>query len=296
MHTADDTLTLDERVAPPLDRGQQAFRLALLAAFLVHAAIFIEIGRSVPRTVGDTSGVSDAIAVEIVTDADLKSREAVALPPQGAPPPPAAEAPQPAPAPPEPQKEQEAVKPEVAVEETPKPEKEMAAIPDFESLVPDLATVPQPKDEPAEKPPEAAKADETKPAAVKPPAKKAPEKKAPAQARLAPEDLQSAPPGRTTGATRPPGITRSGENDAFGAAVIRALRQTMPPPRGIMGRVTVRLILTENGDLGQVIMLDPSGTKLDTEVVFAAKQTYFPLPPYKSTVADRTFTITYVYQ
>ncbi|MGE0023645.1 MAG: energy transducer TonB [Hyphomicrobium sp.] len=300
MHTADDTLTLDERVAPPLDRGQRAFRFALLTALLVHAAIFIEVGRSVPRAVGDKSGASDAIAVEIVSEADLRSTEAVASPPAGAPPPPAAEVPQPTP--PEPQPEAaEPAPPEVAAKETPKqetPKQETspAEFPDFETLVPDLATTPQPKDEPAEKPPEETKAAEAKPEPVKPP-KKAAEKKAPAaQARLTPQDFDAAPPGRSAGATRPPGITRSGENDDFGIAVIRALRQTMPPPRGLMGRVTVRLILTENGDLGQVIMLEPSGSQLDTDVVFAAKQTYFPLPPYKSTVADRTFTITYVYQ
>ena len=79
-------------------------------------------------------------------------------------------------------------------------------------------------------------------------------------------------------------------------AVIRALRQTMPPPRGIFGRVTVRLLLTPNGDLAEVLLLAPSGTSLDQSVVFATKQTYFPLPPYNATVADRTFLITYVYR
>jgi TonB family protein len=70
----------------------------------------------------------------------------------------------------------------------------------------------------------------------------------------------------------------------------------MPPPQGIYGVVGVRLILTENGDLASVDVMEKSGTNLDQSVVFATKQTYFPLPPYKSTVADRTFYIRYVYR
>ncbi len=112
-----------------------------------------------------------------------------------------------------------------------------------------------------------------------------------------PKDFANAPPGRSTAATRPPGITRSGENDDFGRAVVLALRGTMPPPRGVYGSVVVRLILTENGDLANVVVLQSSGRgSLDESVVFATKQTYFPLPPYKSTLADRTFTIRYVYR
>ena len=41
-------------------------------------------------------------------------------------------------------------------------------------------------------------------------------------------------PGRSAAATRPPGVTRSGENDEFGRGVIRALRETMPAPRGML--------------------------------------------------------------
>lgn len=316
METAETTLTLSERLVQPLDPSQRAFRVALVAALLLHAALFIEVGRSVPRAMGDRQGAPDAIAVDLVTEADLKSRETVAMPPAGVQAPPPAAAPQPPPEPqPEPQTEEAAQPQPKAVEpakEPPPPDKapekapdkpqEQAALPDFESALQDLATAPFPN-EPAKTP------EKEKPAEAKPEAKPAqpaekqtpptPAKKKPApQARLDPsqQDLQNAPPGRSAGATRPPGITRSGENDDFGRAVVRALRQTMPPPRGIFGRVTVRLILTENGDLAEVRVLDASGTSLDQSVVFATKQTYYPLPPYKSTVADRTFTITYVYR
>lgn len=309
MQIADDSLALTERLVPPLETGQRAFRLALVCAFLLHVAFFIEVGRSKQRPVGDRSGVSDAISVELVTEADLKSRESVALPPAGAPPPPATAAPQPQPEP-APQPEAEAPPVQTAPSE-PQPEapaqkaQESATLPDFESALPDLATLPQP-DEPAEKPPERSKAEdanEAPDATQEPqePAKKQaePAKKKPApQARLdpSPKEFQNAPPGRSAGASRPPGITRSGENDDFGRAVVRALRQTMPAPQGIFGRVTVRLILTQNGDLAEVRVLDASGTSLDQSVVFATKQTYFPLPPYNSTAVDRTFLITYVYR
>lgn len=313
VQTADDIIALPERLVPPLDRRERAFRIALATAFLLHAALFIDLGRSVPkRTLGDRSGANDAIAVDIVTSADLKSLEAVATPPAGAPAPAVAPQPPPPEAKPEPEPEQkpepEAAVPAPAAPAEPQPkepppkepeqEKKEATLPDFESLLPDLATIPQPTEKaekppedvkPAEKAPEAAKAAETPPAKKKQPQK---------QARVAPtpQDLSSAPPGRSAGASRPPGITRSGENDDFGRGVIRALRATMPPPRGIYGRVTIRIILNENGDIAEVQMLDKSGTSLDQSVVFAAKQSYFPLPPYKSTLADRTFMITYVYR
>jgi TonB family protein len=315
---AGETLALSERLVAPPDRNQRAFRLALVAALLVHASLLIEIGRSMPRAIGDRSGVSDAIAVDLVTEADLRSRETVSLPAAGAPvpPPPPAAAPQPdEPQPPEPKPQAEEPQPqaEAPAPKAPAPEEkpqQQAALPDFETMLQDLATTPLPeeaaKETPQEKPQEAKEAKETKevkeakeaakPAEKAPPSP--PREKAQKQARLepTPRDLMSAPPGRSAAASRPPGITRSGENDEFGRAVVRALRQTMPPPRGILGRVTVRLILTQNGDLAEVRVLDASGTSLDQSVVFATKQTYFPLPPYNATLADRTFLITYVYR
>jgi TonB family protein len=313
---AGETLALSERLVAPVDKSRRAFRLALVAALLLHASLLIEIGRSVPRAIGDRSGASDAIAVDLVTEADLRSREIVSLPAAGvpAPPPqPAAETPPPEPKPEEPQPQAEAPAPPPPAPEAPAPEKpqQQAALPDFDTMLKDLATTPLPeeaaKETPQEKAQEAKETKETKEtnetketakAAEKAAPPSPPRKKAQEQARLepTPRDFMNAPPGRSAAASRPPGITRSGENDEFGRAVVRALRQTMPPPRGIFGRVTVRLILTQNGDLAEVRVLNASGTSLDQSVVFATKQTYFPLPPYNATVADRTFLITYVYR
>jgi protein TonB len=342
MDATDDTVGLTERLVPPLDTGQRAFRIALAVAFLIHAAFLIQIGRAVPRAVGNPAGQTDAIAVDLVSAADLKSREAFALPPPGAspvapspPPQPQTPPPEPAvepappeptppvaepkPAPPEPAPPSEVPKPdapkpeaEVKPPETPKPDSKSAepaksTLQDFESALPDLATVPMPseKDEAAEPPkpePDAPDATQEPTENTKPKEEKRPE---PAKKKTAaldmrspsPKELANAPAGRSAAATRPPGITRSGENDEFGRAVVLALRGTMPPPRGVLGSVVVRLILTENGDLANVTVLQPSGRgSLDESVVFATKQTYFPLPPYKSTLADRTFTIRYVYR
>ena len=68
---------------------------------------------------------------------------------------------------------------------------------------------------------------------------------------------------------RPPGATRSGENDEFGRGVIRALRQTMPGPAGQLGRVTVKLLLSNNGNLVEVQLIRSAGIPgLDQSVVF----------------------------
>ena len=104
------------------------------------------------------------------------------------------------------------------------------------------------------------------------------------------------PSGLSTAAIRPPDITRSGENDEFGRRVIRALRQTMPAARGELGRVTVRLLLSATGDLLEVQLVRPASDPILTQsVVFAVKQSSFPIPPAGATRSDRTFLVTYIY-
>src|SRR5690606_4442020 len=96
---------------------------------------------------------------------------------------------------------------------------------------------------------------------------------------------------------RPPGITRSGANDEFARGVIRALQETMPQLRNTLGRVTIRILLNENGNIERVSLVRSSeDSRLDQSVIFAAKQTSYPLPPGNSNVADRTFLITYIYE
>jgi TonB family protein len=105
-----------------------------------------------------------------------------------------------------------------------------------------------------------------------------------------------APGGRAAAVMRPPGITRSGENDDFARGVIRALRRTMPTVDR-PGRVTIRLLLSDKGNIREVQLVRSGGDPMmDQSVVFAAKQASFPLPPVGATPADLQFLVTYVYQ
>lgn len=97
-------------------------------------------------------------------------------------------------------------------------------------------------------------------------------------------------------AARPPGHTRSGENDEFFRRVVAALRQVMPQVN-LRGRVTVHLVLNEHGNLADVKLVANSGdASLVTYVVFSTRQASFPLPPPRAPEVDRTFRITYIYE
>ncbi|MES1179733.1 MAG: energy transducer TonB, partial [Hyphomicrobium sp.] len=78
--------------------------------------------------------------------------------------------------------------------------------------------------------------------------------------------------------------------------VVRALRKTMPAHRSIFGRVTIRFLLSANGDLLNIELVRGSGNaSLDQEVLFAARTSVFPIPPKNAPSVDRTFMVTYVY-
>jgi TonB family protein len=113
--------------------------------------------------------------------------------------------------------------------------------------------------------------------------------------QLTPPDAAMLGSGRSTSVGRPPNITRSGENDEFGRGVVRALRRTMPEARAA-ARVTIRFLLSESGNIIDLALVRSSGdTQLDQSVMFAAKQSSFPLPPTGATQADRMFLVTYIY-
>ena len=95
---------------------------------------------------------------------------------------------------------------------------------------------------------------------------------------------------------RPADITRSGENDEFGRGVVRALRQTMPVPWGIRSRVTIKFLLSERGEVVEMQLVKGSGYPLvDQSVVYAARNSTFPMPAKGSKVSDRIFLVTYIY-
>ena len=223
------------------------------------------------------------------------------------PPPQAQEQPQPEPPP--------SVPEETAEPDPVKPEPEVTKLDDAspDSNPPDLFSLededptkmqsqPEPKPNPEAKPvskPEPKP--ETKKAAKAPPKQPAKQPAKPKKNELAALDLSTpvAPSfsgGGGAAFQRPPGITRSGLNDAFARAVIRALQQTMPQLTDALGRVTVRILLSESGNVVEVKLLAGSkNSSLNQDVVFAAQQTSYPIPPAGSNLADRTFMVTYIY-
>jgi TonB family protein len=260
-----DAITGRPAAAP--NKQERIFWLGVMFSAALHAGLIFHVGRALPRYMGEPEGSSDGISVELVEAADLMSRTTV-------PPRPEASSDGPSEATSSPQQAAASAAPSApSVEEQKTTESK------------DLYVLPVPDPAGKQSKTESAKKNKSQPQQ---------------QSNLSPQlnlpDMQFAPQGRSAGFARPPGITRSGENDEFGRGVIRALRQTMPGARNSTGRVTIRFFLSEAGNLVEVQIVRSSGDSyLDQSVVFAAKQTSFPLPPSGSTVPDRTFLVTYVY-
>jgi periplasmic protein TonB len=285
--------------------SERRFWIGLACVAVFHASMIVGVGRSAPRHLGERDGDPDAISVELVDPLALRgasaepgqaeaahqsppatspNKPAEAAPPSPPPPPPAKPAPaNPALEPPTPPADAAATQPAASPppgegkKTTHAAAKEAAPpAPALDPIAP--LTLPEPSvGQPSQ--------DKTKPTA---------NPKLALQLDLPPNF--AAPSGLSTAAVRPPDITRSGENDEFGRRVIRALRQTMPAARGELGRVTVRLLLSPTGDLMEVQLVRPAADPILTQnVVFAVKQSSFPIPPAGATRSDRTFLVTYIY-
>jgi len=319
MHAGEIVLTANRPAATSehlasLRRRDRVFWVGLALAFLVHALAIVGIGTARQRTLGTPDGAADAIAVEIVDGATLKDSMEPPSPvttPPGQQPQQTAAVPEQQPTQPQPPAEPEPpaeVTPPLPEPPLPEPETAQPA----EKEAPQAATeaVRAPEDVPQDDalqpamPTAAPKQEAPKVEAKKPPAKqqaKQPEKK---RTRTSALDLSvpydsgatAADPGGASAVQRPPGITRSGENDEFARNVIRSLQKTMPRERA-RGRVTVRIVLSENGSRADVKLLQSGGDPdLDFNVMFAARQTAYPFPPKNATLLDRTFTVTYIYR
>lgn len=318
-----------ERFAPGTAVRDRNFWIALAVATLLHGSLFIGLIQHQPKAIGEADGRDDGISISVVTESDIRSESSVSEPPPGPPgppvqaqppaPPPVPEAkpaeplpPEPAPPEPEPVKQPEPEPPKPAPEAVKPPELKpsMDVTKEITEDVPDLLALPgdgaapQKKEAPkSEKPQEKTEAAPPKP---KPPQPQQQQAKQQPQKKTAALDLSTPPSaftgaaganGRSAGFERPPGITKSGANDAFARAVIRALQGTMPQLRETHGRVTVRIVLNENGNVASVEVVRPStAASLDQSVVFATKQTSYPFPPPNSNLADRTFLVTYIYR
>ncbi len=273
--------------AAALKLERRRFALAVALVAVVHAALILGVGRSSApplRVMGDKAGSREGISVELVDAADLESKSSVnpepvgqqpnaptdTPPPQPAPPRQAEPAPAPAPAP-APTKAEAPRKAATTTSAIDRPSLELPTEPG-----PQPQAKPKPRREPAEKLPPVLERD-------------------PLQWTM-PAVPQYVPGGRAAAWSRPAGITRSGENDDFGRGVIYALRRTMPRADR-PGRVTIRLVLNERGNIQDLQLIRSGGDPLmDQNVMFAARQSSFPLPPLGATLADRSFLVTYVYQ
>jgi protein TonB len=295
--SADIIESAGDRLTPVVIARDGGFRAAILIAALLHLPILAGAGRSHPRIIGDEKGAPDAIAVSLVTEADLKdetgSTPAAPLPPNElkpalteTPPVPQEKPQQPAETQPEPTEPTPPEKAQAA-EETKRPE--VQDIPDLLSIDKDVQ-------------PEAVKKPAQKPQPKKPPVEKSEAKPRSEAKKTAKLDL-SAPTltapsfaGRSAAFERPPGITRSGENDEFARRVIAALQQTMPQLSAVRGRGTIRIFLDNNGNVLDVKLIATSNiADIDQSIVFAARQTSYPFPPNGANEADRTFVVTYIY-
>lgn len=259
---------------------ERPFHVGLACAFALHALLIagVVVGfTAIPpdqRRMGERDGALDGISVVLVDEADFRSRNTVPLDGSQAP-----SQPNPASQPAQPKQEPAERTPE---QQKSAPQQQTAAA--LAKETPNLLTVP----DLTGKPPPEHRTDRQEPK----------QQQRQEQAR---RPSVSTPPSRPIESypafSRPAGITRSGENDDFARGVIRALRQTMPPGRGSPGRVTIRFLLSDSGNLVEVRVVATSADAVLTQnVVFASKQSSFPFPPRGATVADRTFLVTYVYE
>jgi len=280
--------------SPIATRGadDNGFRRGLLAALALHSLLLLGLWQAKPRVIGDPAGSDDAISVEIVSAGDMgaagpaeaqAAEQAAAVPPPVPAPEAATEKADPAPQP--------AEKPS----ETP-PEKlaATAPLPELTDMA-DLFALSDPKVQP--KPAETATHEHRDQPSAQP------KKSKPVQTSKldlsVPDTMLSAgatASGLSASSTRPPNITRSSQNDVFGRAVIAALRATMPPPDWPPNRVTIRILLNEQGNAIDVSVIRHSDdATFDQAVRFSALQANFPIPPGGSTTDDRIFIVTYIY-
>ncbi len=286
--TADSTHGRAEHLAATKISRQPIFLIGLIGAVAVHAALILGLIGSPSRYIGDPEGSSRVINVELIDEAEFQNSAPSTSRPDN-PPSAATVAPPPQPEAPRPQPEEPRAQPE---EPRPQPEAPSASEPDLpqkSAEQPPLETK-KPKTPSPQDTPEKRKVTEIDPNyELKPPA--------PLDLRVPFYATTTGAQGRSSGATRPPGITRSGENDKFGRDVIRSLRKMMPPPRGIKGRVTIRIFLDGQGNIAKAELVQSGGNReLDQSVLFSAQQATFPYPPKGATVADRTFRVTYIYR
>ena len=308
--TADNVLVPEELgqsrtgAAAAILQGDRMFNAGLAAAALLHVMLVILMTgfnstSGTHRRIGDASGAEEAVSIALVTEADLRSRSTVPDKAAGLPVPPQPNQPQatPTPPPPPPPPEPEPPEPQAQPAEPPPPPEPVAS----PLSLPEPGLEPPAKTHEKKQTPDksqAKPAEQTKPVEAQPrQSKSAPQRSAKLDLSPPPAVFSAPFGGAGAGVERPPGHTRSGENDDFARGVIRALQRTMPQLSNTFGRVTVRITLDKNGSIVSTEVVRPSNIAgLDQNVVFATRQSSFPLPPRNAVPADLIFVVTYIYR
>lgn len=328
----DDLSGAGWRLIEPPKQRRSTIWVPLAVAAALHIAPFLATALGVVpsvsmRRMGEADGDPDAITVDVVDAATLASSS----PPPVQPPP--QPAPEPAPQPPQPPQAQPPQAPQAqptppipeirgtTAPESP-PDEPLPKQPPRETppaKQPAAKAPPPPPPLPAPPPPqrpnpgveemvkEMTELFAPEPRRQAPPAKR-PNEQQPPPANEPPREPSTVEPStreldkpiefqaNSSSVARPVDITRSGENDEFGRGVIRALRQTMPPPWGLRSRVTIMFLLSPSGQVAEMQLVKGSGYPLvDQSVVFAARNSTFPMPAKGSKVSDRIFLVTYLY-
>jgi periplasmic protein TonB len=266
---ADQAAALDEHPKRKPYRAAAtslAFHLALLALFLLGPA-----GHP-PQQLGAEQGLPENLNVAVITEADLKSmsmdpfkqESSIALPPSN-PSPPSQETPP---------------------EKQPIPEKETKPTPEEANAPPPPEKAPPAQTQKPEDPfgyaarwTEAFSKSMTQ--AFTPP----PSPRRTAQAAASAANLRSFRPA----------ATHKGKSDEFEREVIWALAATKPTGNGNWGITVVSFVVSAEGKLQDLQLLQASGDNwLDTAALMAVRQARLPVPPAGLPAGDRTFHVTYI--
>ena len=92
-----------------------------------------------------------------------------------------------------------------------------------------------------------------------------------------------------------PGATHIGKSDEFEKQVLWALGATVPMGNGKYGSTVVTFLVSSDGHVDGLRMLQSSGDNwLDTAALMAVRQAKMPVPPPGLPAGDRTFNIEYI--
>ena len=303
------TLALDARWLDASRVRDVGFRIALVVAVASH--LFFGAGltgrlhwllrgvfgprRGARREIGDAKGEIDGVAAEVIDAAEFNKRfisfktgnadaEADARPQ------PPAEKSQPHPE----------AKPEEKVEPRPEPETKPAAALDpadgWEAAEPtprkqEDKTAKKPVEDTAEKPETQDKPHDPRKETARTESPVLSEAEMRDLVTQSVEDLQSA---LVTVST--PGAARLGEASPYVRGVIRTLKNSMPRPRGMKGKVVIQLAIGANGDIEAIRVVRSSGRPaLDRIVVEGVYRTKLIPPPATASPRERIFQIGYEY-